>query len=84
MRWLCWIIGHNKMLEVRHEDEYVFYFDVCSQCHKRWLNKQLSDRPKIATSVIEKKKTQVVVKQNLEKVHQKQMLLKAKAHFYVL
>ncbi len=84
MRFICWVIGHNKILEVQHHDEYVFYFDVCSQCHKHWLNTQLSDKPKIAKPVIEKKQTKVIVQPNLQRIHQKQMIQKAKANFYVL
>ncbi len=84
MRFICWVIGHNKILEVQNHDEYVFYFDVCSQCHKHWLNTQLSDKPKIAKPVIEKKQTKVIVQPNLQRIHQKQMIQKAKANFYVL
>jgi len=84
MRFICWFIGHNKILEVQHQDDYVFYFDVCSQCHKRWLNSQLSDKPKIAKPVIEKKQTKVIVQPNLQRIYQKQMIQKAKVNFYVL
>lgn len=84
MRFICWFIGHNKILEAKHQDEYVFYFDVCSQCHKQWLNTQLSDKPKIAKPVIEKKQTKLIVKPSLQKIQQKQMIQKAKANFYVL
>jgi hypothetical protein len=84
MRFICWVIGHNKILEVQNHDEYVFYFDVCSQCHKHWLNTQLSDKPKIAKPIIDKKQTKVIVQPNLQRIHQKQMIQKAKANFYVL
>ena len=83
MRFICWIIGHNKILESKHQDEYVFYFDVCSQCHKRWLNTQLSDKPKIAKPVIEKKQSKIV-QPNLQRERQKLMIQKVKANFYVL
>jgi len=49
---LCWIFGHNKMLERRLEDEYEKYFLVCSQCHKRWLHNELNKNQK--TQTIEK------------------------------
>ena len=81
MRLLCWIIGHNKILEVQRRDEYVFYFDICSQCNKRWLNAQLSDEPKIAKPEIKKK--QKVIVHPEQKINNKQ-LVKIKPNFYVL
>ena len=84
MKFICWFIGHNKILETQRHDEYVFYFDVCSQCNKRWLNNQLSDKPKIGKPVIEKKQTTIIVRPTLKRIPQKQMIQKAKANFYVL
>ena len=85
MRFLCWFIGHNKTLEVKFEDGYSTFFDVCSQCHKRWLNKELSDIPKITKPKIVKEPMKILVKPNLVKVRQKQLLIqKSKANFCVL
>jgi len=43
MKWLfCLIFGHNKILESSIEEGFLKYFSVCSQCHKKWLNKELS------------------------------------------
>ena len=85
MRIICWFIGHNKILEVRHEVDYIEYFDVCTQCHKSWLNKQLSDLPKVSKRKIVKKPVKVIAKPNFQKIVQKPMQIKkAMVNFYVL
>ena len=85
MRFVCWFIGHNKILEVKHEDGDSTFYDVCSQCHKRWLNKELNVIPKIAKPKIVNEPMKVLVKPNLANIRQKQLLIqKAKANFYVL
>ena len=82
MRFICWFIGHNKILEVKYEDDNSIFYDICSQCHKRWLNKELSVIPKIAKPKIVKEPMKILVKPN---IRQKQLLIqKAKANFYVL
>lgn len=47
LRWaiLCLIVGHNKMVYVNEAKGYSQYFTVCSQCKRKWLNEQLSDKP---------------------------------------
>jgi hypothetical protein len=42
---LCLIVGHNKVLHVNKEVGYFQYFTVCSQCHRKWLNNQLTKKP---------------------------------------
>jgi len=85
MRIICWFIGHNKMLEVRHEVGYIEYYDVCTQCHKSWLNKQLSDLPIISKPKIVKKSMKVIAKPILQKIAQKPIQIKkAMVNFYVI
>lgn len=43
----CLVFGHNKILEVQRKNGYSKYYTLCTQCKKRWFNKQLSDKPKI-------------------------------------
>jgi len=40
---LCLITGHNKILERKKENGKEKYYTVCSQCNKKWYNKQLSE-----------------------------------------
>ncbi len=42
---LCLIIGHNKILKIKNEAGCSQYFTLCTQCHRRWINHQLSDKP---------------------------------------
>ena len=80
MRLICWLIGHNKIQEIRHRVNYIEYFDVCTQCHKSWKNKQLSDLPKMI-----KKPVKVITKPNLQKLVEKPILIKKTiVNFYVL
>ena len=49
MNWIkrlfCLIFGHYKILQLKKEKGLSNYYTVCCQCNKRWLNKQLSDKP---------------------------------------
>jgi transcription elongation factor Elf1 len=82
MRFICLFIGHNKILEAKLENGNSTFFDVCSQCHKSWFNKELNVLPKTKTV---KEPMNILVKPNLQKISQKQLLIqKAKANFYVL
>ena len=42
MQILCLIIGHNKYLEIERVNNSEQFFDVCSQCKKKWKNKDLT------------------------------------------
>ena len=85
MRFICWFIGHNKILEAKLENGNSTFFDVCSQCHKSWFNKELNVLPKTTKTKIVKEPMKILVKPNSQKSHQKQLLIqKAKANFYVL
>jgi hypothetical protein len=85
MRFICWFIGHNKILEAKLENGNSTFFDVCSQCHKSWFNKELNVLPKTTKPKIVKEPMKILVKPNLQKISQKQFLIqKAKANFYVL
>jgi len=37
--------GHNKTLEILHEDGHDKFFTICSQCKKRWFNEKLTAGP---------------------------------------
>jgi hypothetical protein len=85
MRFICLFIGHNKILEAKLENGNSTFFDVCSQCHKSWFNKELNVLPKTTKPKIVKEPMKILVKPNLQKIRQKQLLIqKAKANFYVL
>ena len=85
MRFICWFIGHNKILEAKLENGNSTFFDVCSQCHKSWFNKELNVLPKTTQPKVVKEPMNILVKPNLQKIHQKQLLIqKAQANFYVL
>jgi hypothetical protein len=85
MRFICWFIGHNKILEAKLENGNSTFFDVCSQCHKSWFNKELNVLPKTTKTKTVKEPMKILVKPNLQKIRQKQLLIqKAKANFYVL
>jgi len=42
--------GHNKILEILHEDGHDKFFTICSQCKKRWLNEKLTAGPETIIS----------------------------------
>ena len=73
MRFVCWFIGHNKILEAKLENGNSKFFDVCSQCHKSWLNKELNVLPKTTKPKIVKEPMKILVKPNLQKIRQKQL-----------
>ena len=76
MKLVCLIIGHNKILEEKHENGYSQFFNVCSQCNKKWFNEQLSEKP-----IIKK----VSSKQKIIKINKDQTLTKKVMYnFYVL
>lgn len=72
---MCLIIGHNKILEEKHENGYSEFFSVCSQCNKKWFNEQLSEKPVIHTQP----------KQKITKInHDQNLTKKAMCNFYTL
>lgn len=44
MELICLIAGHNKVLDVKHENGSSKYYTVCSDCHKKWPVKQLNEQ----------------------------------------
>ena len=67
MKLTCLIIGHNKILEGKRENGYSQFFNVCSQCNKKWFNKQLSEEPKIQRVSSKQKITKTNQAQNFTK-----------------
>jgi hypothetical protein len=42
----CLVFGHNKVLENWIEGGYRTYYSVCTQCERRWHQKELSEKPR--------------------------------------
>ena len=80
----CLVLGHNKVLETRKENGYTIYYNVCTQCEMRRINKQLSEKPKALFKVhcikMRAHGQKIVVKTIPISVPRK----KSKVNFYVL
>ena len=78
---LCLIIGHNKILS--SDEKYLRYHSECTQCGKKWNNKQLSKK----CAQFSSQKITLVGGGKIVMIGQKQTELKAKKrnyNFYVL
>ena len=67
MKLTCLIIGHNKILDKKHENGYSEFYHVCSQCNKTWFNEQLSEKPKIQNTSSKQKTIKTNYNQNSAK-----------------
>ena len=80
---LCLIVGHNKVLHVNNEGGYSRYFTVCSQCHRKWLNNQLTNKPRTSfkseSIKIRAQTKTIIIKSPQRKVQKKQAV-----NFYLL